>query len=127
MIKNGFYEHYKGGIYEVIGMSKHTETNESLVVYKDISNNIWSRPETMWNEEIHLDNSIFTIPRFVPVMINVLNTDFGYVNFENGLSFVDKENATEFSKNLSTYEILDSRVENLDIINPRVELKHKTK
>jgi Protein of unknown function (DUF1653) len=29
----GLYRHYKGGEYEVIGVARHSETHEPLVVY----------------------------------------------------------------------------------------------
>lgn len=56
MIKLGIYKHYKGNIYEVIGIGKHSETLEELVVYRSIKNEneIWLRPISMWNEEVAL-------------------------------------------------------------------------
>lgn len=56
MIKLGIYKHYKGNIYEVIGIGKHSETLEELVVYRSIKNEneIWLRPISMWNEEVTL-------------------------------------------------------------------------
>ena len=56
MIKLGIYKHYKGNIYEVIGIGKHIETLEELVVYRSIKNEneIWLRPISMWNEEVTL-------------------------------------------------------------------------
>ena len=32
-IKCGLYRHYRGGIYQVIGVAQHTEKNEKLVIY----------------------------------------------------------------------------------------------
>ena len=52
-VANGFYRHYKGGVYEVIGMSIHTETEEELVLYRDIDGNLWSRPVDIF---IEVDN-----------------------------------------------------------------------
>ena len=34
----GRYRHYKGGEYEVIGVARHSETNEPLVVYRPLYN-----------------------------------------------------------------------------------------
>ncbi len=43
------YKHYKGGEYEVLYISRHTEQNEELVNYRKIGENeIWSRPKEMF-------------------------------------------------------------------------------
>ena len=43
------YKHYKGGEYEVLYISRHTEQNEELVNYRKIGENeIWSRPKDMF-------------------------------------------------------------------------------
>lgn len=36
MMKSGYYRHFKGNIYEVMGVAIHSETREELVVYKPI-------------------------------------------------------------------------------------------
>jgi hypothetical protein len=59
MIQPGLYKHYKGNLYEVIGMARHSETLEELVVYKATDQpegeNIWVRPATMFSETVILD------------------------------------------------------------------------
>lgn len=37
---NGTYRHFKGGLYKVICIALHTETNETLVVYKNIKSGV---------------------------------------------------------------------------------------
>ena len=53
-IKLGKYRHYKGNEYEVIGVAKHSETLEPMVVYKALygEGQIWVRPAHMWNETV---------------------------------------------------------------------------
>lgn len=66
MIKLGTYQHYKGKQYRVIGIAKHSETLEDLVVYEALYNNpkskLWVRPLTMFNEQVLLDGK--EVPRF---------------------------------------------------------------
>lgn len=45
------YRHFKGNMYKVVGIAKHSETMEDIVVYKSLRNNtLWVRPAYMWNE-----------------------------------------------------------------------------
>lgn len=52
----GLYKHYKGNLYEVIGVAKHSETLEELVVYRATyqkeGENLWVRPKTMFLETV---------------------------------------------------------------------------
>jgi hypothetical protein len=67
MPKLGKYTHYKGKEYEVIGVAKHSETLEKLVVYRALygEKQIWVRPLKMFLEEVEIDGK--KIPRFSPV------------------------------------------------------------
>jgi hypothetical protein len=63
-IKLGKYKHYKGGEYEVLGVAKHSETLEELVVYQALygEKELWVRPIEMFMEEVSLDGKL--VPRF---------------------------------------------------------------
>lgn len=50
-IQPGKYLHYKGGIYEVLGPARHSETLEELVVYKH-DGEMWVRPLSMFSETV---------------------------------------------------------------------------
>lgn len=58
-LKSGLYKHYKGNIYEVIGIAHHSETLEELVVYKatyqEEGENLWVRPLNMFTENLIVD------------------------------------------------------------------------
>lgn len=58
-VEPGSYKHYKGKLYEVIGLARHSETLEELVVYKatyqNDGENLWVRPAAMFAETIMVD------------------------------------------------------------------------
>jgi hypothetical protein len=49
-IRTGRYRHYKGGLYEVMGVARHSESLEPLVVYRPLYNDsgLWVRPFEMF-------------------------------------------------------------------------------
>lgn len=67
-VKLGPYRHYKGKMYEVIGLSRHSETLEELVVYKALykcefgDGSLWVRPKAMFFEDVKVDG--IKQPRF---------------------------------------------------------------
>lgn len=63
-IKPGIYKHYKGNKYQVFDVATHSETGESLVVYKTLYGkfDLWVRPYEMFTETVVVDGN--TIPRF---------------------------------------------------------------
>ena len=56
-IPAGRYRHYKGNEYEVIGIARHSETEEPMVVYRALYGDgcLWTRPAEMWNETVVRD------------------------------------------------------------------------
>ncbi len=60
-IKLGKYRHFKGNEYEVIGIGKHSETLEPMVIYKALyaDGGLWVRPAEMWNETVTRDGKTF--------------------------------------------------------------------
>lgn len=53
-VELGKYKHFKGGMYEVLGIAKHSETLEEMVVYKALygDGDIWVRPIEMFTEKV---------------------------------------------------------------------------
>jgi hypothetical protein len=63
-VRPGRYRHYKGNDYLVLGMAKHTETEESVVVYQALygARGLWVRPAAMFCETVVVNGK--TVPRF---------------------------------------------------------------
>ena len=61
MIKPGRYRHFKGREYEVIGVAKHSETLEEMVVYRQLygEHGLWVRPASMWEETVVRDGKTY--------------------------------------------------------------------
>ena len=64
-IQPGIYRHFKGNRYEVVGIARHSETMEPMVVYRALygEHGLWVRPAAMWNEIV--DKPEYHGPRFV--------------------------------------------------------------
>ncbi|WP_313526457.1 DUF1653 domain-containing protein [Anaerotignum sp.] len=64
LIIGGVYEHYKGNKYCVVGLAKHSETVEEMVVYRQLYGEygLWVRPKNMFLENVEVDGKV--IPRF---------------------------------------------------------------
>ncbi|WP_028505817.1 DUF1653 domain-containing protein [Ruminococcus sp. FC2018] len=60
-IRKGKYRHFKGNMYEVIGIAKNSETLEEMVVYRALygDGELWVRPAEMWNETVTRDGKTF--------------------------------------------------------------------
>lgn len=59
------YKHYKGNIYVVLHIAKHTETEEDMVVYTKfgtVDDIVWVRPINMWNDIVEYNG--VKLPRF---------------------------------------------------------------
>ena len=64
MIQLGRYRHYKGNDYEVVGLAKHSETEEVVVVYRALygEKGLWVRPLVMFLETVVVEGRLQ--PRF---------------------------------------------------------------
>jgi hypothetical protein len=56
-LKKGVYRHYKGGLYELIDVARHSENEEEFVVYRTLYGDfsLWIRPLVMFNEAIEYE------------------------------------------------------------------------
>ncbi len=60
----GRYQHFKGGLYEVLGVARHSETEEELVVYRPLYGvgGLCARPRRMFQEQVLVNDAL--VPRF---------------------------------------------------------------
>lgn len=63
-MKLGRYRHYKGNEYVVLGVARHSETQEELVVYRPEygERGLWVRPKAMFLETVEVEGQ--PVPRF---------------------------------------------------------------
>lgn len=63
-VRPGRYRHFKGNEYQVLGVARHSETEEEMVVYRALygEGGLWVRPAAMWLENVTRDG--ITQPRF---------------------------------------------------------------
>jgi len=71
-LKLGKYEHFKGKPYEVIGLVRHSETLEELVLYKALydsedfgKNTLWVRPLEMFLESVYIEGKEVSRFKFI--------------------------------------------------------------
>ena len=75
MITPGRYRHYKGHDYEVIGVARHSETEESFVVYRALygERGLWVRPAAMFLDTVTVDGR--SVLRFTRLSVHPSEED----------------------------------------------------
>jgi len=63
----GIYEHYKGNRYEVLGVGRHSETHEEMVVYRGLygTNELWVRPLSLFLDKVEWKGKVISRFRMV--------------------------------------------------------------
>lgn len=74
-IAPGRYRHYKGKEYEVLGVGRHSETLEEIVIYRALYEDkefgkgaLWARPKSLFTDTVEIDGK--RVARFTPVVAN---------------------------------------------------------
>jgi hypothetical protein len=66
-IEPGLYRHYKGGLYAVLAVARHSETEEVFVIYRAYQGGqLWIRPLSMFSEQVLINDR--WVPRFEHVI-----------------------------------------------------------
>lgn len=65
IVVGSLYEHYKGLRYKILGVARHSETLEELIIYQALyrEGDIWVRPLNMFLENVTIDGK--SQPRFI--------------------------------------------------------------
>ena len=60
-IRPGIYRHFKGGLYQVVGVAPNSENGEYMVVYRALygEKGLWVRPTSMWTETVERDGQTY--------------------------------------------------------------------
>jgi hypothetical protein len=68
LVQPGLYRHYKGNLYEVLGIVMHSETEELLVLYRALygERKLWVRPQALFVQKVYINGTSF--PRFEQVL-----------------------------------------------------------
>lgn len=101
VIIGGLYEHYKGKRYKVIGVAKHSETLESLVVYKACYGNeeLWVRPYNMFCENITSNGTV--IKRFKYLGDELTSVCKVYLELPEDIMYTLNENGIDLEKEIT--------------------------
>ncbi|MFC6380346.1 DUF1653 domain-containing protein [Psychrobacter glacincola] len=69
IVPQGIYRHYKGSLYQVLHTAQHSETEETLIVYRCLYGeyDVWVRPLAMFVETVEFDDK--EVPRFELVKV----------------------------------------------------------
>lgn len=59
------YQHYKGGIYELVCEATLESDLSSMIVYRAANGSIWCRPRAVFFELVEVDGR--QVPRFKPL------------------------------------------------------------
>lgn len=61
------FEHFKGGHYRIVAFAKDTENQDTLVIYKNVSNEeLWARPLSIFLSHVHREH--YVGPRFIKLL-----------------------------------------------------------
>jgi len=73
MVQPGLYRHYKGAEYRVLGVARHSETEEEMVLYQALYGDfgLWVRPLAMFVGSVEVDGR--QMPRFALIQAETLS------------------------------------------------------
>jgi hypothetical protein len=63
----GLYQHYKGNLYHVIGVGRHSESLEEMVIYRGLyaDYGLWVRPKTLFESLVEYEGNSISRFKFI--------------------------------------------------------------
>lgn len=107
--KGEIYKHFKGNIYQILAIAKHSETLEELVVYQDVNSDaIYARPLEMFVELVDKDTYRFELYHE--------KEQFSIMDFLDLSSATEKINYLERNRNDITEDMIGMIAQSLDFV-----------
>ena len=107
-VKPGIYKHYKGNLYEVLAVARHTETEEELVVYNALygERGTWVRPLAMFCENVEIDG----VSAVKYSTEGIYNQDFHIASYSGNVYVFAGQYENPEDKNVQMYQNLISSI-----------------
>lgn len=116
--KGEIYKHFKGNIYQIVAIAKHSETLEELVIYQDINSDaVYARPLNMFVELVDENQ-----PRFE---LCQQKEQFSIMDFLDLSGATEKLNYLERTRNDITEDIIGMIAQSLDFVENEGSLEER--
>ncbi len=114
--KGEFYRHFKGNLYEVLAIAKHTETMEDMVVYKEVDGEVtYARPLEMFVSKVDNEKypDVLQVYRFE---LQAQKSKLSIMNFLDLSTATEKIQYLETMKDSMTEEFVGIAAQSLDFV-----------
>lgn len=114
--ENEIYSHFKGNMYQIITLAIHSETNETLVVYRALYDDgkIYARPLDMFMSEVDKDKYPEATQEFRFEKVNTL-VDPGVMDFLDAETIEEKMRILAHLHPRITNQMIDTMSISLDL------------
>ena len=114
--KGDVYKHFKGNLYEIVAVAKHTETMEEMVIYQEVDGDaIYARPLDMFISKVNKEKypEVLQVYRFE---IQEEQEKLSIVDFLDLKTSAEKRKYLEAMKDSLTEEFVGLAAQCLDFV-----------